>query len=447
MQLHFRRRWVSVLILGCACFGASSANAQPVEQLVTKSDLENSRIKYAELMEKFRTGQQDPVKGNKEHEQGMEWQANYLILRFTLFQEPGKSQFAKYQKEFEAFSKSVESDDNKKKNREFVKQFTPFLLKAYDTLFDQKFHDYRQPIINVAPTLVWAAHMRGDGIGYYLAAILTDQKKNRHDVIKYYAAKAMREFFPVEPTEKGAILAGFQARRKDRELQMVDALTKFIERPAAANSEDEEAAYHYLRREAIESLAFAQTPTVVFDKGKVDCPIAPLLFRILSPKSDLKPAPNLAEKLEAAIGACEIKYKDIPDYQPELQPYLVGLFLHEYFIEYNKDLAEIKGDTRKPARMTWKIHSKRLELALGDMVKRAKGQAGVEKNAKLLESAAVPMLGSMQGKEYKQINQQELLTYRNSVMNYRPKTNAVFNGIKGHIIELDPPKVEADAPK
>jgi hypothetical protein len=434
MHVYLSRRCLAVLIWGIAVVGTWRANAQPVEQLAPLTDLKANR--NAGLIEKFRFGQEIAYANNKEHEKALDAEAKWLVYRFTCPQF-GKSEFPKYQKEIKDFAESVEKTEHRKGNRAFVQQFGPPLAKAYRVLFDTDFQTYRQPIVNAAPTLVSAAHMKEDHFGLFLAEMVS--AKNKHDVIKLYAAKALREYFPVDPTETNAILTAAQKRRKERELPMIDALTKFIERPAPANMSDEERdAFHYLRREAVESLAGAQAPTVVFEKGKVEAPIAPLLLRILSPKSGLDPAPRLAERIEAAIGVCQLKYSEVPDYQPEMGPFLVGLLLHELFTEYNKDLAEIGVDTTRPARMLWSVHAKRLELALKDMVTRAKGQP-IEANVKQLEATAAPVLKSMQGpaKNRQRIDQGGLITFRNMVMNFRPKSNDVFKGVKGHSITLE----------
>src|SRR5262249_9230220 len=150
--------------------------------------------------------------------------------------------------------------------------------------------------------------------GLYLVYLLTDNAKAKHDVIKMYAAHGLREYFPVAPLVEAEDIPDAQLRRKEKEVKYVDALIKFIERkPADKLTEPEQNAVRFLRREAIESLAQAQAPMVMLGKD-VEGPIAPTLLKVLAPNSGLDPAPGLAERIEAAIGICELKYSKVPDY-------------------------------------------------------------------------------------------------------------------------------------
>src|SRR5205823_4439484 len=160
--------------------------------------------------------------------------------------------------------------------------------------------------------------------------------------------------FPVVVVDANAVLAAADVKRKVREVMHVDALVNFAQRPGGDKlSEPEQNAIRFLRREAIESLAFAQAPLVAADKVKVEGAIAPLILRVLSPKGGLDPAPNLAERVEAAIGVCQMKNLDAANYNTELGIYLVGRLVNDFADAYNKDLVDMRAN--KPAQMLWKV--------------------------------------------------------------------------------------------
>ena len=102
-----------------------------------------------------------------------------------------------------------------------------------------------------------AAQMRDETIGDYLSELVTTHDagkgnggKNKHDAIKLYAIRGMREYMPVE-REKDEVLSDVREKRKQRKLRAVAALLSFIDRPMAKKlSEPEQDAVRFLRREA-----------------------------------------------------------------------------------------------------------------------------------------------------------------------------------------------------
>ena len=324
--------------------------------------------------------------------------------------------------------------ESKKGNREFVRLFSPVLMARSHDLLSQDFQAYRIALVNFAPMLPHAARLKEEAIGNYLAEILTDhgdKGPNMHDAIKLYAARGLREFFPVT-TLDATPLAAADVKRRDRDVRYVDVLVKFIERKAGDNlSEEEKNGQRFLRREAIGSLAACQSPAVLVENNKVEGAIAPTLLRILSPKGGLTPEPDLAERVEAALAVCQINYAKCPTYQPETGVFLVGTLIKDFATASNKDLAK----NPKVFEQSWRIKAKQLELALKDLTKNARNQP-IEAQAKKLEQSATPLLKAIQTPS--QVNQGELQLFGKMLATIpRAPADAVYKGNKNYVIERE----------
>src|SRR4029079_11996231 len=121
-----------------------------------------------------------------------------------------------------------------------------------------------------------------------------------------------------------------QNAKRKHDATNVDALVKYIERPAPnlKNMQpDEIATLRFLRREAIIALAAAGAPAVTAHpkapRRPLDGLVAPTLMKVLT-KNGLQPPTSMNEKIEAAIGLCNLEYPWMPEYRPELAVYLVG---------------------------------------------------------------------------------------------------------------------------
>jgi hypothetical protein len=413
-------------VLIAVAFGfAARVGAQ--KQLAPLKELEN-RPKFAEIS-RFKSGQEKPVAADKDI---IDVEAKYLVYRFSaqppIFGDPNKG-MQKYQNDFMEYIRQIEAAEAWKKNGEFRRQLSLALVPRFKDLLGEDFQENRVAIVNCAPMLAHAARLKDAAIGDYLADILNGKS---HDAIKLYAARGLRELFPVAVVDAGAVLAAADVKRKDREVKHVDALVGFAQRPGGDKlSEPEQNAIRFLRREAIESLAHTQAPLVVTDKVKVEGPIAPLFLRVLSPKGGLDPAPSLAERVEAAIGVCQMRNLEAANYQSELGVYLVAKLVNDFADAYNKDLVDMRT---KPAQMLWKVQSKRLELALKDLAKNVKNQP-VEPKARQLAEDATKLIKSMQ--TYTQVNQNELLLFGKMAATLRPASNEVYRGNKTFVIDLE----------
>jgi hypothetical protein len=432
-QCVTRRLAITFLLVVFTVGFAGRAGAQVFPQLAPLEELKANRSKHYTQLSKLKNGQEKPNASDKD---ALEAEARYLVYRFSLppiFGEQNKG-ILMYQREFTEFIDQLERPENKKGNREFVRQFCPVLKDRCNDLLAQDMQVYRIAIVNFAPMLPQAARLKDEAIGNYLADILAergDKGPNMHDAVRLYAARGLREFFPAV-TLDATPLAAADVKRRDRDVRYVDALVKFIERKTGDKlSEPEQNGIRYLRREAIESLALAQSPAILLENNKVEGPIAPTLLRVLSPKGGLVPEPGLPERVEAAIGVCQLNYAKSPNYYPETGFYLVGTLVKDFCTAFNKDLAK----NPKLPEMTWRIQAKRLELALKDLTKYAKNHTH-EAHAKKVADNATLLLKSVQ--TFSQVNQNELQLFSKMLTGIPvPPSDYVYKGNKTYIIERE----------
>jgi hypothetical protein len=452
MRSHATPRALGVLFLAALpVLGTLPAGAQEqMESMKQLSDNYNTAVRSQ--LDQLRTGAKTVTAADKP---AMDAAAKYFIYRFTTIPPLSADGMAKFRQEFDTW---VDGTIKAKEPGPFIRGFGPVLVKRWHDLFDKDFQEYRYPIVNAAPTLASAAKLKDWTIGDYLtevvkdhASVKGDKTPNKHNVLKLYAMRGLREYFPVTALETTAIVPTEDEKKKmEHHIRYVGALVEFVDRTEVrkggdddkkkeapvTRSEEELGAIRYLRREAIESLAAAQAPVVLANKTKIEAPIAPTLLRILSPKSGLDPAPSLSERVEAAVGICQMKcFNFVDHYQPEVGVYLVGTLLGDFMTASNKDLIEAKN-TRPPA-MLWKVNAKRLEMALLKLKESVKNQP-IQKQADKMADTAREMLKAMQGtKEVLQVDQTQLTQFRAQVNELKPKTTQIFKNVKTYSVEVE----------
>ncbi|MBI3410967.1 MAG: hypothetical protein HY040_21745, partial [Planctomycetes bacterium] len=207
-----------------------------------------------------------------------------------------------------------------KGNYDFVQLMGPQFAKAFKNVFDEiDFLTYRQKVVNVALMLPALAKMKQEEVGDMLKDLITDPKI--HDAVKLHAIIALREFFPIKTLDDADPVNDKRiAEKKKRDLDRIAAVTAFIERKWPTPQDKMELdAIHYLRREAIKSLAAAGAPAVAAlkAKGEVEGPVAYALAKVLT-KGAVEPELSLAEKCEAAIGLLNLKCANSPHYDPRI---------------------------------------------------------------------------------------------------------------------------------
>lgn len=421
-------RFVSWRRLGLALLGlAFAVGPASAQQLASMNDLQTGHSRSMLKMSRLMSGQEQP--GAKDEEVFKD-EARYYVLRLAAGQ---PQDVPRFQTEFMGFITRVKSPNNKN-NQAFLNKFSAALMGAFKEVLDQDFNGRKHTVINVAALLPESAKLGTDPIGDYLAGLVKD--KNKHDVVKLYAARGLREVLPARAlTEEDDPPTTAQMKRKERDLKYVTALVEYVERkPPEKLSRVEADGVRFLRREAVESLAMARVPAIVAIKGKaLEGPVAPTLLKVLA-KQGLQPEPGLTERLEAAIGIAHTRYNvrnfRITEYDPEPGIYLVGQFLYDFATEYNKDLPNIKGQGKKAALLPWRIHARRLEAAVKDLTVNARGLKGVEDKARKFEERALPILKAMSDGQLRQA--ERLNEFRNFVNSeLRPK-NAKVSPFKTH---------------
>jgi hypothetical protein len=421
----------AVALLAAWLLSASAGFAQ----LSSKTDLEEARNKHRTQLFKLLDGSAQATAADKEViESAAKWYVHRLdwpIIRSDV------KKMHDLQADMENEMINRVTGTNAKGKQAFVNQMGPALVRAMRPLLDMDFLANRVVVLNGAAMLPSMAKLKQDDLGEFLTEIVKDDK--RHDAVKLHAIAAMREYMPVTPlTEDSDTDNKTLMRRKAADVARVDALVAYLERGLPNNLPKEEAdAARYLRRNALETLALAGTPAVsaMKKKGAVEGPVAPTLLRILSPKSGLEPAPGLAEKIEAMVGLAQMKFPNMPEYNPEPAIHLIGVGIIQMANEYSTDYVNfsLKGKDRKLPIIAWKAQAKRLELALKDLLSNtAKANAGKDA-AIALEAQARPILQAINS--YDQV--QGVVNFRNLVEKLRPKSGAAFKSLKAAEVELE----------
>ncbi len=325
--------------------------------------------------------------------------ARFFVYRVTWLSSKAPGEMEKIHVELERnLISQVLGSGNAKGNKVFVEQLGKELAKRLEEVLALDFTENRTAVLNGALMLPPIAKMRQEYVGDLLAKLLQDPK--RHDAVKLYAAKALREFFPARVLTVNDDPKDSRVKDKfKRDTERLNALVGFISRPGPAKADEgERDAMRFMRREAIISLANIGVPALSALKksGEVTGPAAYALLRMLvKGKGAYTPPTALAERVEAAIGLCHLKGPERDtDYDPSVAVYAVGLTFHDFAKSYQedfvnlaqrKDLKNPKHESKLPT-MHWRVQSERFKYAMQDLVGQAKGTPA-QANAQTLSKA------------------------------------------------------------
>ena len=302
------------------------------------------------------SGEAAPVKGDASVAEAI---ANYYLYRVTHVTERERPE-----KVQEEFSKAVDSAMEKrgKSNRAYIETyFAPALVKSMTEVLNRDNADIkadRSGVIHAAMMLPTLGRLKADATNDLLIALV----KDGNDVVRLYALKGLRETMPItpQPLELNLDLkdAGQNNKRK-RDTLHVDSLASYIQTPIAVSGMRDEEVARFIRREAIISLARAGSPAVLArpiklsKKADPDGPVAPALLMVLA--GNVRPGPSLQEKVEAVIGLCNLKYPEMPEYDPSVATFLIGQTMLEFTAEYSKDLANfgVGGAKKELPYLAW----------------------------------------------------------------------------------------------
>ena len=302
---------------------------------------------------------------------------------------------------------------NKARTREiddFIKVFGEELVVAMKEVTDLPVIENSRSQISAGQMFVPLARLQTDAVDNYFSDLVKFQGNERkgHDVVRFWALRGMREMFPVkawgEPVGIFELDKKSNIARKAADLARVKALSEFILRPAptTTTSEEQLAAFHYLRRDAIETLSHAGYPAVNALKpgpaqknAKVEGEIALVLMKVLVPGA-LNPDSTPLERAEAGIGLCQMKMVEL--YDPTPTYYFMGRSL----IDLGRYAAE------NPKGTHGKVLSKRWELAIKEL--RAGATKESQARAAEFERKSVSVLAAIAtGGDPKHLNELEII--------------------------------------
>ena len=302
-------------------------------------------------------------------------------------------------KDFNGHIKRIVDAKAQTQDPAFANAYSPVLVTRFRELTNMNVVANPRALSIGLQMLPALAKLQTEGISDYLVELI-DPDKGKHDVVKLWAIRALREYMPVEtwgePFDSTLLQNKPKMARKKGDEARIDVLTRFILRPLPANATAEEiGAYRYLRKEALETLGMAGAPAVaaIGALGKVDGPVAPLLVQVLIPKN-LMPETTLLERNEAALGLCNMNPKALEKYEPAAAYHYIGSTLAELGTAYNADFPNFvkTDDTRRPPPLPWRITMKRWEQAAGKLVKNSnkdKRAAALEERVKNMVKAVL----------------------------------------------------------
>lgn len=419
---------VAGIILGAPAVGWAQG------QLGTKDGLKKAYDDSSPRWKKLLSGEEAPKDGEKAaNNAAAKAIAEFHLYRLTHLTEPQQNVV----KEFNDFVTKYQPEvTTKRDNRRYLSEYVgPALVAAMKDVLPADGKPDRGMLVHAAMMMPAMARVKSDPVFDYFVALTGNPKT--HDVINLYAIKGLRDAMPitVQPDDLNLNFNDkAQNDKRARDKKYVDALKTFIEkkRDLSGMSYEEASAVRFIRREAIITLAQAGSPAVSAvlpkqAKKGVDNPdglVAPTLLKVLA--GNLQPPPSSQEKIEAAIGLCNMKHPNMPEYNPNLATYLIGQLILDLSAEYSKDLqnfALVGADKRLPF-IAWKTESKRLKVGLDVFAKANKTKAAGE----LLVNAD-SILNQMEN--HKALNDANLGDLRRKVNDFRTAaTDTIFMTLK-----------------
>jgi hypothetical protein len=260
-------------------------------------------------------------------------------------------------------------------------QYLEAFASAYLGPIDEALR-HREPIVKVNAARILARIAEAIGGSYSTSPSATGQAKvaeellkiikdkDQIDAVKFWALHGLEGLFngsynlsatPVDQRPNRRALA-----KDDLENQIIVALVDFVLRKPNLRpnpTPEEVEGFRYVRRQAIRALAQTRFPAVMNKKEFVGTPTALALSRVLV-DDGISPTANLSEKLEAAIGICQLQTNltNPPvDYYPDYAAHAVGLFIVELGKAFNGRPQIAQGQTPD---YPWKLFAGRLLAAL-----------------------------------------------------------------------------------
>jgi hypothetical protein len=446
----------SLLVLGAILLLRPLAKGDQLGDATLKDQFESRDI--AKRRGELLRGDAPPP--GAEDKKVMDVMAKWYFYRvtWTSKNESNPKEMAKYHEDLENLVAALLSSTTAAKTKAFKEKLGEPMAARLRDVFKLEFAENRSAIVNAALMLPVVAKLKQDEVGDLLVDLLNDPKQ--HDAVKVYAAKAMREFFPLQMVTTGV---NPDEKKLKREMARVQALVNYINREgrAAPASDEELAVVHYLRREAIASLAHVGVPALSALKKKgefeIEGPAAYQLLRVLMRKGDkaYKPPMSLPERIEAAIGLCYLKDTQFQDatYDASVPVYAVGLCFVDFAFEYTVDFKDIEGRRKlskdkdkdrdkedlKIPKLPYKFLAERFRQGTTELAAATKGTPAHD-SAKKLQRDVGKIADTI--KSYTLLDGGEINAIRQMVKTLKPKTKAgeplpLYGKLKGLLIDPD----------
>jgi hypothetical protein len=221
--------------------------------------------------------------------------------------------------------------------------------------------------VNAARVLARIAEAGQEKAATAVLNVLNDKKQ--HDAVKFWMFHGLAGLFNASywtasiPGNERPNRRAFAVKNEPLEDQCIQALVDYILRKANLPpnaSEKEIKGVQYVRREAIRALGVTRLPAIMNKKQFVGTPTSLALVRVVA-NDGLTPPASLSERLEAAIGLCQLQTNLADGYQPDYAAHAVGESLVELVKAYNQKRGAKPGEI-KP--YPWGLWAARLEAAL-----------------------------------------------------------------------------------
>jgi len=424
-----------VAVLVCAVLAA------PVHgqlQLGTRENTEIPFNKFRDQFNKLLSGEPapDPVKDKAL----LEAAGQYLVWRVTwktIESERWDVGMGKIQADLEKLMNEPATKEGK--NKEFMKLLARQLIDRLKEVLALKYDTSTMAVTNAALMLPVLARCKQGEVSDFLLELTKTDKGNPvvHPFIRMCAIKGLGELSgPGGPPVDAGADAKALAEKGRRELARLEAIVQFIDSPYPPQGKGQEYddALAFARREGVKALAQIQVPAYEINKGTVKGPVAFQLLRIASGEPvKVGPPFTLSEKLEAAIGLCQLK----PGHNVELAAFVVANDLVEFATAYAEDYAYFSGKVAKdePKRLPllpWKLYALRFDAGLNALQNSLPKDSPTAKKVSTLRTDVQKMLVDIS--QYRQIDTPPLLQQDAAAL--QPATGEVYPGSKDFTLPL-----------
>jgi hypothetical protein len=336
--------------------------------------------------------------------------SQYLVYRVTwptLQADKWESGMGKVQAEFE---KAIDQPATKElKNTAFMKLFAHELIACLKKVLEQKYEPGNSglatnvAVSNAALMLPVLARCKQSEVADFLIELAkTDPQGNPafHPFVRTCAIKGLGELSAPGGMVDGDAKA--PAAKGGRELACAEAIMRFIDAPypPQGNGPEHKDAVAFVRREGVKALARIQSPAFAIKDGKVQGPVAYYLLKVASGQpTKADPQITLPEKLDAAIGLCNLKPGQgtgTPQVNGELTAFVVANVLVDFAEAYRADYplftapTKTKDAPRPQAILPWKVYAQQLEAGLNTLAATLPKEAAAK--VKTLANSSKKML-------------------------------------------------------